>query len=266
MPHSPTRAHNNLQVFGPPPKEHATGRLSQHGFARNARWELLGKSSDESGTSTKDGDEAISLDFGLSRNNLSEESKSAWPYEFALVYSVTLRKNSLQTMLNVRNEGKVPFEFQMLLHSYFKVDVSEKHIQLCHCKPLTTAVQDISKTEIKGLGSVKYIDKMLNATEQTQTDPVIRINGEVDRVYNDIKQDTTSIVVGGKPVLDVIRDNVNDTVVWNPWIEKTKATGDLRPEDAYKGFVCVEVGAVDGWQKLEPDDTFEGGQILKSNL
>lgn len=107
---------------------------------------------------------------------------------------------------------------------------------------------------------------MLNATEQQQTDPVIRIAGEVDRVYKSIKQDTTSIVVGGKPALDVIRDNIDDTVVWNPWIEKTKATGDLRPEDSYKRFVCVEVGSVDSWQKLEPDEVFEGGQILKSYL
>lgn len=107
---------------------------------------------------------------------------------------------------------------------------------------------------------------MLNASEQQQTDPSIRIAGEVDRVYKDIKQDTTSIVVGGQPRLDVTRDNINDTVVWNPWIEKTKATGDLRPEDSYKRFVCVEVGSVNGWQKLEPDDTFEGGQLLKSHL
>lgn len=107
---------------------------------------------------------------------------------------------------------------------------------------------------------------MLNATEQTQTDPTIRIAGEVDRVYKNIKQDTTSIVVGGQQRLDVIRDRINDTVVWNPWIEKTKATGDLRPEDSYKGFVCVEVGSVDGWQRLEPGDVFEGGQILKSHL
>lgn len=27
-------------------------------------------------------------------------------------------------MLNVRNEGKESFEFQMLLHTYFKIDVS----------------------------------------------------------------------------------------------------------------------------------------------
>lgn len=149
-------------------------------------------------------------------------------------------------MLNVRNQGKESFEFQMLLHSYF-------------------SVPDISKTAITGLGSVTYIDKMLNATEQQQTDPQIKITGEVDRVYKSIKQDTTSIVVDGKSHLDVARDNLEDSVVWNPWIEKAKGMGDFEPKDGYKNMVCVEVGAVDGWQKLEPGETFEGGQILKAH-
>ncbi|EME89041.1 uncharacterized protein MYCFIDRAFT_76411, partial [Pseudocercospora fijiensis CIRAD86] len=233
-------------AFGPPPKDHATGGLPQHGFARNSQWEYLGRSSSESGLLAKGGDDSVKLDFGLSSSNLAPEAKKAWPYEFGLVYSVTLGKDGLQTMLNVRNQGKESFEFQMLLHSYF-------------------SVSDISKTVITGLGSVTYIDKMLNATEHQQTDPQIKITGEVDRVYKSIKQDTTSIVVDGKPHLDVVRDNLEDSVVWNPWIEKAKGMGDFEPKDGYKNMVCVEVGAVDGWQKLEPGETFEGGQILKAH-
>lgn len=113
---------------------------------------------------------------------------------------------------------------------------------------------------------MKYIDKVLDAKEQTQTDPSIRITGEVDRVYKSIKQDTTSVVQGGKSLFDITRDNLEDTVIWNPWIEKAKAMGDFEPKDGYKNMVCVEVGAVNGWQKLDPGDTFEGGQIVKSHL
>ena len=40
------------------------------------------------------------------------------------MYSVTLSKDGLQTMLNVNNSGDQSFEFQMLLHSYWRVDVS----------------------------------------------------------------------------------------------------------------------------------------------
>jgi len=65
----------------------------------------------------------VRLDFGLSPNNLSEEMKKAWPYDFSLVYSVTLAKDGLQTMLAVRNAGSTPFQFQMLTHTYFRVPV-----------------------------------------------------------------------------------------------------------------------------------------------
>ena len=64
------------------------------------------------------------MDFGLYTSGLSEEARKAWPLEFGLVYSVTLAKDSLQTILNVCNEGDKSFEFQMLLHTYLKVQVS----------------------------------------------------------------------------------------------------------------------------------------------
>jgi len=233
--------------FGPPPKDHATGKLPQHGFARNSMWEYLGKTSSESGKLASGGDGGVKLDFGLSSAQLSPEAKQAWGYDFNLLYSVTLGKDGLQTMLNIQNNGKESFEFQMLLHTYFQVD-------------------DISKVSVTGLGSTTYVDKVLNATEHQQSSPNLTITGEVDRVYKSIKQDTTSIVQGGKPRFDVIRDNLEDTVVWNPWIEKAKGMGDFEPKDGYKKMLCVEVGSVNGWQKLEPGETFEGGQILKSHL
>ncbi|GIZ39821.1 hypothetical protein CKM354_000319000 [Cercospora kikuchii] len=233
--------------FGPPPKDHATGKLPQHGFARNTRWEYMGKSSAESSVLSKNrGDDSVKVDFGLSDANLSDEFNKAWPYKFSLVYSVTLGKDGLQTMLHVRNDGTQAFEYQMLLHSYFRVN-------------------DISKTQVNGLGSVTYVDKVLNATEHQQTSPGLSITGEVDRVYKSIKQDTTSIVEDGKPSLDVTRDNIDDCVVWNPWIEKAKAMGDFEPKDGYKQMICVEVGSVASWQTLEPNDTSEGGQVLKAH-
>lgn len=65
----------------------------------------------------------MKLDFGLSHGMLSEEFRKAWPYEFGLVYSVTLAKDALATSLQVTNEGKENFEFQVLMHSYLRVEV-----------------------------------------------------------------------------------------------------------------------------------------------
>jgi len=81
----------------------------------------LGKSSTEA--ADNQGDQAVKLDFGLSHTMLSEESRKAWPYEFGLVYSVTLTKTSLQTQLQVRNEGTQNFEFQVLMHTYLNIAV-----------------------------------------------------------------------------------------------------------------------------------------------
>ena len=235
-------------VFGPPPKNHATSSLPQHGFARNSRWEFLGKSSSESGAISKSGkgDDCVKLDFGLFASALSEEARKAWPHDFGLIYSVTLGVDSLQTMLHVRNEGKESFEFQMLLHSYFHVS-------------------DIGKTTVSGLTGTNYIDKVLDAKEATESESAIKINGEVDRVYSKIPQDTTSILVNGQSRFDVVRDNLSDTVLWNPGREKAAAMGDFEPKSGYEKMVCVEVGAVSGWQKLEAGETFEAGQIVRSH-
>jgi glucose-6-phosphate 1-epimerase len=149
--------------------------------------------------------------------------------------------------MTVRNEGEQLFEFQFLLHTYFKI-------------------ADISKVSVTGLLGAEYVDKVLDASEHKQNDNALKFTGEVDRVYKSIGQDTTSILEDGKARFDVIRDNVKDTVTWNPWIEKAKAMGDFSPDDGYKHMVCVEIGAVNGWQKLDKGEVWEGGMLVKSLL
>jgi len=130
---------------------------------------------------------------------------------------------------------------------------------------------------------VQYIDKVLNATEHTESNTDIHIASEVDRVYRSIPQDTTTIKANGSSYIDVTRDNLSDTVVstysarfrmhianafpkkvWNPWIEKSKGMSDFEPKDGYKSMIAVEVGTVQGFQKLDPGETFEGGMIAKA--
>jgi glucose-6-phosphate 1-epimerase len=67
----------------------------------------------------------VKLDFGLSSEGIDEKIKSLWPYKFGLLYSVTLEPESLTTALVITNDGDVPFEFQTLLHTYFRVQVSK---------------------------------------------------------------------------------------------------------------------------------------------
>lgn len=107
---------NSAQVFGTAPDHEATKALPQHGFARNTKWDFLGKS-------TTEGSSNVKLDFGLSSETLDDASKKLWPYKFGLLYSVTLDRESLTTTMVVTNDGDEPFEFQTLLHTYFKIKV-----------------------------------------------------------------------------------------------------------------------------------------------
>ncbi|KAJ5622355.1 Aldose 1-/Glucose-6-phosphate 1-epimerase [Penicillium herquei] len=235
-------------VFGPPPKDHLTAPLPQHGFARNSSWEYLGKSSAES--ADNQAGQAVKLDFGLSHTMLSEEFRKAWPYEFGLVYSVTLTETSLRTQLQVRNEGTENFEFQVLMHTYL-------------------SVADISAIRVKNLESKTYVDKTRNATSHTEASPALAITEETDRIYQSLDPTVPIIVssaVDDAPLFSITREALTDVVVWNPWIEKAKSMADFGPDEAYKNMICVEAGSVSGWQTLEAGDSWEGGQSIKSRL
>ncbi|KAJ5731375.1 Aldose 1-/Glucose-6-phosphate 1-epimerase [Penicillium malachiteum] len=235
-------------VFGPPPKDHVTSPLPQHGFARSSNWEYLGKSSAESADNQSG--QAVKLDFGLSHTMLSKEFRTAWPYEFGLVYSVTLTKTSLRTQLQVRNEGTKSFEFQVLMHTYL-------------------SVADISAIRVKNLESKTYVDKTRDATSHTEASPALAITEETDRIYQSLDP-TVPIIVSSAaddtPLFSITREALTDVVVWNPWIEKAKGMADFGPDEAYKNMICVEAGSVSGWQTLEAGDSWEGGQSIKSRL
>ena len=92
----------------------------------------------------------------------------------------------------------------------------------------------------------------------------VRITGETDRVYtpDTPPQDPVTVSEAGKERFRVVRDNLPDVVVWNPWTEKAGGMADFAPKDGFKAMVCVEAGSVRGWQTLEPGDAYEGAQTI----
>ncbi|RFU73877.1 aldose 1-epimerase family [Trichoderma arundinaceum] len=226
-------------VFGTAPDHEATSKLPQHGFARNSRWEFLGKSTNESSSSS------VKLDFGLSSENLDDAARQLWPYKFGLLYSVTLGRDSLSTVLVITNEGDVPFEFQTLLHTYFKI-------------------KDIASVQVTGLEEAPFHDKVDGVKGKTQSSDPITFSGETDRVYTPVKGPGHPVIIadGGEAKFRVVRDNLDDVVVWNPWVDKSAGMGDFEPKDGWKNMVCVEAGAVSSWHQLEKGDAFEGAQTI----
>lgn len=56
---------------------------------------------------------------------LAPEARKAWPFDFALVYSVTLGRSSLETGLHVQNKSEgTTIEFQALFHNYLAIKVT----------------------------------------------------------------------------------------------------------------------------------------------
>lgn len=91
----------------------------------------------------------------------------------------------------------------------------------------------------------------------------VTFSGETDRVYTPAKGPKHPVVISeaGAPRFRIVRDNLDQVVVWNPWTDKAAATRDFTPKDGWKNMVCVEPGSVAGWQKLEKGDAFEAAQI-----
>jgi glucose-6-phosphate 1-epimerase len=98
---------------------------------------------------------------------------------------------------------------------------------------------------------------------KTQTSTVT-ITGETDRVYTPAKgpSEPVCVIESGKTTFSVVRDNLADVVVWNPWVDKAAGMADFGPKDGWKNMLCIEAGAVKGWQTLEPGDALEGAQTI----
>ena len=258
----------SLQVFGPPPSNHETSKLPQHGFARNTRWEYLGKTTSESSSTGAGGDSSVKLDFGLSDAMLDAKAKSAWDHKFNITYSITLSPGQLATSFLVRNTSEARWEFQVLFHTYFKVGVSRASAERVNQQEMIAnlfVLQEISNVSITGLESTAFLDKVAGSGKlSAASNKAITFDGETDRVYSKTTEPSNTITQDGAPLFEVTRDGLDDVVVWNPWIEKAKGLGDFEPKEGYKNMVCLEAGSVIDWVRLDAGDTWEGGQTMKA--
>lgn len=225
-------------VFGKA-TEGPTAALPQHGFARTSTWEYLGQVSDKP---------TASIQFGLGPENLSDEAKQQWGYDFTLIYTVAIDDDNktLETRMSVENaEQSKPFDFNILFHTYLRVP-------------------EIAKVEVTGLQAVEVKDKVVSSSYIEQADKVT-ISGEVDRVYENVPG-PVNVDVENKPFLTVTRDNVHDVVVWNPWTEKAEGLADFTPKQGFHHMICIEAGDVSKWQSLAAGSKWEGGQKIKAHL
>ena len=174
-----------------------------HGFARTSLWEL---------TETQLlADRAIALHFRmLDAGNLKVE------------YCVTVGK-TLKMELMVTNLASTDFSFENCLHTYFQISA-------------------IGAISITGLSGVSYSDKLKDG-DALKTCSSIRFTEEVDRVYFDTVVAVEIEDPGFKRTIRIEKSGSHSTVVWNPWIEKSKNMADFGDQD-YLQMVCVESGNI----------------------
>lgn len=179
------------------------GPLPNHGFARNHQWEVA---------SVGPGSAILTLCSG-------EATKSIWAHDFLLTYTINFTSKALVTSLTVNNTGESPFEFQALLHTYFKV-------------------ASLEALRVEGLSGLQYTDKVLGGTSATQPEAPLVVDREVDRIHHlpgDGSSNPTVSVAGvgddgsvglnvkfGCRAADASPVSCN-VVVWNPFVAKSKA-------------------------------------------
>lgn len=164
-----------------------------------------------------------------------------WLHEFKLIYTIALIGESLKTQLTVINTGSSSFDFTALLHTYFLVD----------------NIEDVC---ILGLQNIKYADKLKNGEIFTETRAEICINEETDRNYLDFPRKVRLQKKAGS-TNEIVSENFDDLVVWNPWIQKSRAMADFDDEE-YKQMICLEVGKVGSVVSLAPTQSWSGSQTL----
>jgi len=201
--------------FGP----HATEKdFPVHGFVRTTQWRLAG--SEENSKST-----TVTLEC-----TSSPETKKFWPHDFTLSLTVSVGKN-LELKLTTKNDERETVSITDAFHTYYRIS-------------------EIANVSVKGFDGTRYIDRVGERTERTQEGDIV-ISGETDRVYLGGKKCIVSDP-SAKRTVSVEKDGFPDTIVWNPWIDRSKAMVDF-DDDEYHNMVCVEAGsALDNKIALAP--------------
>ena len=194
-----------------------------HGFARIVEWSL------ERARLRPDG--AVELSLALDPN---QASRSAGYDAFHLRFRVAVGA-ALEMELEVHNRSGAPLRFEEALHTYF-------------------AVADIRQVAVTGLGDTTYVDKTA-AFARKQSESPIRIARETDQVHLNTASRCEIEDPVWRRIIAVEKEGSDTTVVWNPWIDKTRTIADMAPDD-WQGMLCLETAnALDNAVVLPPGGT-----------
>jgi D-hexose-6-phosphate mutarotase len=177
--------------------------LPAHGFARTVPWNLV---------------ETAVLGSGEIRLRLALPTIAFFEAEFIVTVG-----ESLSMELLVRNSGKQETALETCLHTYFQIS-------------------DIAAISIHGLAGAACVDKLADRAF-VESDAPLTIGSEMERVYRDTTATVEIVDPGLSRVIRIEKSGSMSTVVWNPWIEKSKRMPDFG-DDEYPQMLCVESGNI----------------------
>lgn len=211
------------------PQFAAEGPLPRHGFARTAAWSV-----DDSPPSDHGG--------AIVRLSLRDtaDTRAIWDARFLATIEVRIGGGALTVALSVENTGSSPFSFTAALHTYLRM-------------------HDIARTEVVGLQGARYRDSADRATLHREDAPVVRVAGELDRVYVDAP--SPLVVREPERTLAVATRGFPDVVLWNPGSTRAAGLPDMEPHGACR-MLCVEAAVVQTPVALTPGATWNGSQSL----
>jgi glucose-6-phosphate 1-epimerase len=179
-----------------------------HGFARITAWNIEGSRLCDNGD--------LEISFALPPDDTSRSYGYA---EFDVHFRLTIGAE-LDMELEIRNTAPVELVYEEALHTYF-------------------AVGDIHQVSVAGLAGTTYVDKADGFQRKTLGAEPIRIARETDQMHLNTEAACAIDDPAWSRRIVVEKSGSATTVVWNPWIEKTKTLADMAPDD-WKGMICVE--------------------------
>lgn len=161
---------------------------------------------------------------------------------FELFYTVSAGRQLVLSLV-IENISGRDFYFGGALHTYFNVSNS-----------MAISVED--------LDGLSYFDS-LTGQWQNQSG-ALHIDREIDRIFN-TPGSTRIIDPEYKRVIHVDKYGSDSTVVWNPWIDKSKRMPDFG-DDEYQNMICIEsakVPKIGDTGIIHPDAEYELRQIIR---
>lgn len=130
---------------------------------------------------------------------------------------------SLQMQMSISNTSDQTQRCELALHTYFQIG-------------------NLSKVSITGLESIAFRDKLTGKIEPAAGSP-ISFTAETDRVYMGNVAEIELQDPAWDRIIRLVPENSQSTVVWNPWIEKSKRLNDFA-DDEYLQMCCIETANV----------------------